>query len=382
MKIVPVDLADRRQVRAFIDLPFQIYRDLPQWVPPLEMDIRSALNPRKHPYYQHSEAACFLAYADDGHLAGRIMALNNKRYNDFNSERTGFFYFFECEDDPAAAAALFDAAFAWCRAHGLDKMVGPKGLTPLDGAGILVQGFEHRPAFGMPYTPPYYPKLIEAAGFRMHRETVSGYLSRETAVFPERIHELAARVRERRGLRIQAFHKRKELRGLVTFLKDLYNDSLSGTRENFPLTDADVAGLADQLLWFADPALVKLVVKVDETGKGEEKPVGFVLGYPDISAAIQRTRGRLLPFGWIDLLLELRRTKWVNLNGAGLTEEYRGLGGTAILFSEIARSLQGDLQYQHADLVQIGVENENMQREMRNFGIDFYKRHRVYIREL
>lgn len=381
MKVVPVDLANRRQVRAFIELPFRIYRDLPQWVPPLEMDIKTALNPRKHPYYRHSEAACFLAQAGDGRFVGRIMALDNRRYNEFNHERTAFFYFFECEDDPAASGALFDAAFAWARARGLDKMIGPKGMTPLDGAGILVEGFEHRPAFGMPYTPPYYPKLIEAAGFRMHRETVSGFLSRETAVFPERVHELAARVRERRGLRIRSFKKRSELRGLVAFLKELYNNSLSGTRENFPLTEADVAGLADQLLWFADPALIKLVVKVDEAG-GEERPVGFVLGYPDISAALQRTRGRLLPFGWIDLLRELRRTPWVNLNGVGLVEEYRGLGGTAILFSEIARALQGDLQYQYADLVQIGVENENMQREMRNFGIRFYKRHRVYIREL
>ena len=105
--------------------------------------------------------------------------------------------------------------------------------------------------------------------------------------------------------------------------------------------------------------------------------MGFVFAYPDISAAVQRTRGRLFPFGWIDLLLELRRTKWVNLNGAGIIEKYRGLGGTAILFDEMAKSLRTGT-FEHADIVQVGVENDKMQRELRDLGIDFYKMHRMY----
>ena len=157
-------------------------------------------------------------------------------------------------------------------------------------------------------------------------------------------------------------------------MKDLYNNSLGGTQGNVPLTDEEAKTLADQLLWFADPNLIKIIYK-------ENEPVGFLFAYPDISAALQRTGGRLWPFGWIDMLLELKRTKWVNINGAGIIEKYRGLGGTALLFSEMCRSIQAG-QFEHADLVQIGVANQPMQRELRDLGVDFYKAHCLYTRDL
>jgi hypothetical protein len=281
---------------------------------------------------------------------------------------------FECEDHPEAANALFDCAFEWARARGLDQIAGPKGFTPLDGFGMLVKGFEHRPAFGLPYNPAYYVDLVEAQGFVKQGESVSGYIGAELQ-FPERIHQLAGRIAARRGLHILHCTSRKELRGLVSHLQELYNNSLTGTEGSAPLTDEEVTRMANQLIWLADPKLVKLVMKGD-------KAVGFLLAYPDISAALQKTRGRLFPFGWLALLLELRRTDWININGAGLLPEYRGSGGTAILYSEMFKSVTGNARYKHAEVVQIGVENENMQREMENFGIDFYKMHRTYWRAL
>jgi hypothetical protein len=371
MKIVEIDLDNKRQVKDFLDLPFHVYREIPQWVPPLEMDAQIVLQPRRYPFYRHSQAAFFLAYADEGgSVIGRIAVLDNRRYNEFNHENTAFFFLFECEDNPEAAQGLFEASIAWAQVRGLDKMIGPKGFTPMDGGGLLVQGFAHRPAFGMPYNPAYYPKLLEAAGFEPYNETVSGYLGTDID-FPTRIHELSARVQKRRGLHIARYRTRRDLRALGFVLKDLYNNSLGGTRENTPLTDEEVKVLANQLLWFADPRLVKIVMKDDQ-------PVGFLLAYPDVSAALQKNRGKLWPFGWISLLRELKRTDWLNINGAGLTEEYRGLGGTAILFSEMYKSVVETGQFRHADVVQIGTDNEIMLREMENFGIEFYKRHRVY----
>ena len=109
----------------------------------------------------------------------------------------------------------------------------------------------------------------------------------------------------------------------------------------------------------------------------DDLAVGFLFAYPDVSDAVKRTNGRLFPFGWIRLLFELRRTKWININGAGMAEGYRGVGGTALLFSEMYKSV-AESRYRYADVVQIGTENENMQREMRKIGIDFYKTHRLY----
>jgi hypothetical protein len=173
---------------------------------------------------------------------------------------------------------------------------------------------------------------------------------------------------------VARFTTRRELMAFVPRLRELYNAALPGTTGNTPLTDDEVAMMAGQLKWFADPRLIKIVTKGDEL-------VGFLFAYPDVSAALQRTRGRLLPFGWLDLLLELKRTKWVNINGAAIVEKHRGLGGTALLFSEMRKSIiEGG--FEHADIVQIGVENEKMQREMRDLGIDFYKAHRIYRRAL
>lgn len=373
MNIIQLDLNNKRQVDDFVRLPFSIYRHIPQWVPPLQMDERLRLSPRRFPFYKHSQAAFLLAY-EGTRPVGRLAVLDNRRYNEFNKTNTAFFYLFECENNMDAATALFKHAFDWAGSRGLKNITGPKGFTPLDGFGLLVKGFEHRPAFGLPYNPAYYVDLIEAQGFIKEAESVSGYLNTQTE-FPARIHQLAARIAQRRGLHIARCNTRADLRALVPHLKELYNNSLDGTTGTSPLTDAEVDTMADQLLWLADPKLIKMVMNA-------ERIVGFCLAYPDISAALQKTRGRLFPFGWLTLLLELRRTDWININGAGLLPEYRGSGGTAILYSEMFKSVSENPRYKHAEVVQIGVENENMQREMENFGIDFYKMHRTYCKEL
>jgi hypothetical protein len=370
MKIRSIDTSHARDVRRFVAMPFTLYRGSPTWVPPLERDVRRMLDRRRHPFYAHSDAA-FLLAEQDGSPIGRLAVLDNRHYNEFNREATAFFYLFECSNDLPTAGALFEQAFEWAHNRGLTQVYGPKGFTALDGMGMLVRGFEHRPALGIPYNLDYYPALLEALGFEPAGDSLSGYLSRDTRL-PDRLFEGAEIVRRRRGLQLARIESRSDLRAWVPRLRDLYNQSLGGTSGNVPLTEDEARTMGDQLLWFADPRLIKIVLKDDE-------PVGFLFAYPDISAALQRCRGRLFPVGWLDALLELRRTRWININGAGMTEKYRGLGGTAILFSEMARSVRQG-RYQHADVVQIGAENDRMLRELRQIGIDFYKTHRMYRR--
>ena len=373
MNITQIDLSDKRQVKDFLDLPFRIYKEIPQWVPPLRMDDRIRLDPKRYPFYQHSQAGFFLA-CDGTRAVGRIAVIDNRLYNQYNNTSTAFFYLFECENDQQITHALLEAAFDWARARGLTKILGPKGFTVLDGFGLLVKGFEQRPAFGLPYNPPYYPDLIEAVGFEPERDAVSGYLSSDIKFSP-RIHELAERIAQRRGLRVARYRTRKNLRAFVPKMKELYNNALRGTAGNAPLTDEEARMMANQLLWFADPRLLKVVMRGDE-------PVGFLIAYPDISAALQKTRGKIFPFGWIMLLREFKRTDWLNINGAGLLPEYRGSGGTAILYSELFKSVMESGQFEHAEIIQIGLENKNMLRDLENFGVDFYKTHRTYQRDL
>ncbi len=373
MKIMQVDLANSRQVRDFLGLPFRIYKNIPQWVPPLQIDERNRLNVRSYPFFKHSMAAFYLAY-ENNIAIGRIAVMDHRLYNQHNNKKTAFFYMFECEDRADASQGLFEAAFEWARDRGLNDILGPKGFTALDGSGLLVKGFEHRPAFGLSYNPAYYVPLIEGQDLTCYMESVSGYLGADIK-FPERIHELAQRIAQRRGLRVSGYKNRKDIRSLIPHLKELYNETLGGMEDGTPITDEETRSMADQMLWFADPKLIKTVMK-------DDKIVGFLLAYPDLSTALQKTGGRLFPFGWLVMLLELKRTDWLNINGAGLIPEYRGSGGTAILFSEIFKSVVDNGQFRHAEVVQIGKENEKMQREMQNFGIDFYKTHRVYKREL
>ncbi len=374
MDTFQVDPGNRKQAQDFLALPFRLYRDNPCWVPPLAGEARLALDRKHFPFYRHSEAAFFLA-CRAGRTVGRIAVLDNSVFNEFNHLRTAFFNLFECEENPQAAAGLFNAAFEWARGRGLDRMIGPHGFGPLDGNGMLVQGFDRIQPFGMAYNPSYYVTLVEAQGFRPLRESASGYMNAATWSLPQRIHELSARLQERRGLHIKNFRSQRELRFILPYLKELYNGALGGTRDNFPLSDADMNSLARQLLWLTDPRLIKLVMK-------GEKPIGFLIAYPNVTRSLQKTGGRLFPFGWLTLLRALKTTDWVDLNGVGMLDEYRGIGGTAILFSEMEKSAVSTGQFQHAYVVQIGMENENMQRELSKLGINFCVMHRSYERDL
>ncbi len=373
MKIIKIDLSDHYRMQQFIDLPFRIYQGFHQWVPPLETEREMIFDQRKNPYYKHSTAAFFLALTNDGSPIGRLAVLNNRNYNAFNQTLEAFFCLFECFHDLNAVRALFNSGFEWAREQGLKSMVGPKGFTALDGLGLLVKGFEHRPAFGITYNLAYYPILIESVGFELQSDIISGYLSPHTS-FPEKIHEVSKLVQQRRGLKIINFSNKRELRKMVPKIMDMYNDMVQGTSGNMPLTADEVNMIAKQLIWFANPHLIKIIEK-------DDRFVGFLFAYPDISAAIQATYGQVYPFGWFQLYREMRRTNWVNINGTGIIEQYQGLGGTAILFSEMYKSIL-DGGFEHAELVQIGVDNEKMQRELGELGIDFYKTHRIYHRAL
>jgi hypothetical protein len=161
VRIYRLDPSDRRDVNRYVELPFRLYRENPLWVPPFVDEVRTQLDSNRHPFYQHSTAAFFLAL-EGNKVVGRIAVMDNARYNQHHQdkERTAFFYHFDCVEDLAVSRALFDAAFDWAHGRGLELMWGPKGFLVIDGQGVLVKGFEHRPALGIPYNYPYYGRLL------------------------------------------------------------------------------------------------------------------------------------------------------------------------------------------------------------------------------
>jgi hypothetical protein len=373
MHICHLDPTNRHDVRRYIEFPFRLYSESPLWVPPFVNEVRAQLDPRRHPFYQHSKAAFFLALEGD-EVVGRIAVLDNARYNAHHGKRTAFFYHFEAVNDRAVSRALFDAAFDWACGRGLDLMWGPKGFMAADGQGLLVEGFEHRPALGIAYNYPYYGELLEDAGFEKQLDFISCYLDRQISI-PSRFLEAADKVKRRRGFRTVRFRTKADLRAMIPRVTTVYNESFVEVQGYVPVTEAEAKAVGDRILSVADPGLIALLMREDELA-------GFVLAYPDISAAIQRCQGRLWPTGWYHLLREFKRTRWINFNGAAILEPYRGLGGNALLYAELYHTLIGRTQYQYGDLVQIQETNTRMIQELQALKVKPYKKHRIYRRSL
>lgn len=371
-----LDLDNPSDIDRFIAFPYTLYRDDPHWVPMMRTDMELALDPQRHPYYDHSQAAFFVVESGSDVL-GRIAALNPARYNRHNSSNTGFFYFYETTVDPAVSQKLFNAAFNWLRGRDLERVLGPKGLLQSDGAGLLVDGFARRPAMGIPYNPEYYRQRLEELGFSKVTDYLSGHLDR-TYQLPERLHRIAKRVKTRRGYYIRRFEDKDDLLSWIPRLQEVYNRAFRGAFGEgigfAPMTEDEMRIMADRLLSIARPELIKLVMKDDEL-------VGFLITYPNIGPGIRRARGRLWPLGWLHILLELRRTRWLDINGIGILPEHQGMGANAILYTELERTLQ-NTEYEHADVVQIREENAKSMGDMQALGVTWYKRHRLYERRL
>jgi hypothetical protein len=365
-----VDTLKKDQVRRFVRIPYRLYKDHPQWVPPLFIDAEMFLNREKHPFYEHSTADFFIANRD-GQDIGRIAVLLNNPYNTYHKVSQATFYLFECEDDQEAANALFERAFDWARQKNLNRIVGPKGFGPLDGYGLLVEGYEHRQVMTMMnYNYPYYQQLVENVGFSKEVDFVSCYLDPATFHFPERVHRIAERVQQRGTLSVLRFKNKSELKSWAGRIGKAYNQAFIRNWEYFPLSEREIDFVVSNILVLADPRLIKVITH-------EEDIVGFLFAFPDISSALQRAHGRLLPFGLPDLLIEMRRTKWVALNGMGILEEFQGHGGNALMYSEMEKTFR-EFGFHHADLTQIAESAVQMRKDLENLGGKAYKNHRVY----
>lgn len=334
-------------------------------------DTRLMLDRRRNPFYQHSDAAFFAAERDGRHV-GQVAVLENKHYNSHWQAKTANFYLFDCEDDSEAAIGLFGAAEAWARSRGLDKMIGSKGFLQGDGLGVLVEGFEHHPAIGIPYNHRYYGRLIEAAGYTRQRDFASLYLGGGQSI-PPRLFEIADKMKSRRGFSIKTFATKADLKAWVPRIVQTYNETFERNWEFNPVTEAEAKVIGDRLLQVGEPHLIKLVMKGDAIA-------GFLFGFPDLSDGIRRARGRMLPLGWIWILREFKRTRWLNLMGAGILAPYRGLGVNAILYAEMVRTL-ADRRFDHVDIVQIEESVLTLDDALR-LGARVYKKHRIYEKAL
>jgi len=371
ISIQKTDIASRQEVKEFVNLPFKIYSDTPQWVPPIINDIKVMLNPQKHPFYEHSQAEFFTA-KDGDEIVGRLAVLENKPYNKYHGKKQASFYLFESIDDFSVTEKLFQRGFEWAKQRGLSKIVGPKGFSGFDGYGVLVEGFQHRQMMTMMnYNKPNYPQFLEKLGFKKEVDWVSCYTSISTFRLPEKVNEVARRVEEKGTFKVLNFKSKRELMKWAWQIGQAYNKTFINNWEYYPLTEREIQFVVDNVLVVALPELIKTITYKDEI-------VGFLFAFPDISAALQRQKGALTPWALMDYLRELKKTEWVSFNGVGILPELHGRGGNALLFSEIGKTATRFDNFVHGELTQVAESATQMRKDLQNLGVKPYKNHRIY----
>ncbi|MFN2302468.1 MAG: hypothetical protein ACK2TV_01930 [Anaerolineales bacterium] len=370
-----VDLTSKTDIKRFVDFPFDLYADHPQWVPPFIVDVKTMMNPEKHPYYEHSDAEFFIAERE-GKVVGRIAALENKPFNRYHDSKDAEFYLFECIDDQEVADALFETVFDWARVRGLNKLIGPKGFGPLDGYGIQIEGFEHRQMMNMMnYNYPYYQKLVENLGFTKVVDFVSSYVEPQEFQLPPKVRKAAEIAKKRGSFTVQNCRNKRELRNWAGRIGQAYNKAFVDNWEYYPLSQREIDFVVDNIMTILDPDLIKIIVKDGEV-------VGFVFPFPDVSVAMQKNKGKLGPIEILRLLLEIRHTPWISFNGVGILPQYQGLGGNAIMYAELEKAMHRKTQFIHGELTQVAETAEQMRKDLKNLGVKFYKNHRVYQRDI
>jgi len=364
-------VAGRRDLNAFIKLPFRIHRDHPRWVAPLIFDRKAFLDRAKNPFFDHAEAEYFLAERD-GRVVGRITAHVDSRWDSYQGGEDGMFGFIEMEDDPEVARALIDAATGWLRAKGRRRMIGPMDFTTNDECGLLVEGYDREPIVLAPWHPPYYRDRLEELGLSKSMDLLMwelwlGELQEGNEFHP--MIEAAAKTSEEAGVVVRGMRK-SDLENEITRFMEVYNEAWGPNWGFVPVTAEEVAFQAKNL----KPILSEDWAMIAER---DGEVVGAGLTLPDINQVLKKMNGRLFPFGWWHFLTGRRKIDRVRVFALGVKTAYQHLGVAAALFVR-HRETAARMPQKGGEMGWILESNKPMNRAMEGMGGTVVERYRLY----
>jgi hypothetical protein len=372
LTITPVETKKQRE--EWLRQPWRLYRDDPAWVPNLLMLQREVIDPKKNPFFEHGEVQLFLAHRD-GAPVGRISAAIDRDHNEQHGEKTGFFGFFECEDDAEAAKLLLEAAETWTREHGMDRCRGPMSFSINEEVGLQVEGLDQPAMIAMPQALAYYGSLIESAGYEKAMDLFA--YRWDVQPTPERMQQAVERTRAVPGLTVRHIRMNK-LRQEVDVLLDIYNDTWSENWGYVRVTRAEAAKMVADLRLIADKRVV-LIAEVD----GE--PAGMVVGLPNLYEAIRDFKGFIDPWKALKLIwrLKLRGTKSGRILLFGVKKKFRTRelhGLPFLLLQELYEAAKG--RYEWCEESWVLENNARLNTIMPYWGAYVYKRYRIYEKPL
>jgi len=361
---------DASDFTRFIDLPYRLNRDDPNFVPLLKADTRLMFDRAKNPFFEHATIENFLAWRGN-RVVGRITAIDNPAHNDFQHDRVGFYGFFECEDDVEAAQGLFAAAEAWLAPRGKDTLRGPMNFSTNDDCGSLIQGFDTPPTIMMPHNKPYHARLHEAAGFVKSKDLVAYWMDKGGP--PERLTRGVELIKKRKNIVTRTMDM-KNFDREVDLIREIYNSAWERNWGFIPMTAKELEHMAKQLKPVVDPNLV-IFAEV----RGE--PVAFALGLPDFNVALKHMGGSLFPFGIFKMFYWQRQIHHVRVLTLGIKPGYRTSGVDALLYFEMFRHGMAR-GYHSGEFSWILEDNLAMRRPLDNMGAKVYKTYRIYDRPI
>jgi len=369
IEVSPVET--KKDLKDFIMLPWTVYKNDPQWIPPLISQQKMQFNKNKHPFFEHSEADFFIARRGKK-TVGTIVAILNNRHNKVHDENVGFFGFFETIKDYEVAEQLFNTVMDWAKMKGLDYIRGPENYSQNEVSGLLVDGFDTPPVILMAHNPPYYQDFFEKYGFTKAMDMWAYCMDKDTQI-PERLVKIVERMKARSDVTFRTINK-KILNKEIEKVKYVYNHAWEKNWGFVPLTDHEIDHIADELKPIVDEDIVYFAEKDGE-------PIGFSLAAPDINQALKKINGRLFPFGIFKLLYHSKKIDRLRVIIMGVVKEYRNKGIDSVFYLD---TYQKGINkgYNWGEFSWILENNDPMNAALRNIGARVYKTYRIYEKKI
>ena len=363
-----VSVTTKAEKKEFLKFPYEHYKDDTFWVPPLYSEQKKLLNPKKNAFFNHGNVALFMA-KKNGEWAGRIAAIEDRRFNEHHGTNIGFFGFFDSIHDPYIANLLIRVARDWLLERGYEKMMGPTNPSMMDELGFLVEGFDYYPSLMMPYTKPYYDELMQECGFGKSMDLLA-YRVNQKSVARDRMERAGSMIRRKLpGLTIRKINM-KDLRNEVQVIRDIYNKAWSRNWGFLPMTEKEFDDLASHLKMIVDPEVVFIA-------EMEGSPIAFSISLPDLNQVFRSMDGTLFPTGIFKLLLKRKKINALRTLLMGVLPEYQGKGVEALLNQETITKGSAN-GYFSSEMSWILESNTQMIRVAERLGGFKEKRYRLY----
>lgn len=373
MDIIVEEIRGKKQLKEFVRYPYLLYKNHPHHIPKLAFDEMTTLSKKKNPAFDHCESRYWLAYKN-GKVAGRIAAIVNKKFIEKWNKNYLRFGWFDFEEDENVARMLLQQVENWAKEQSMEAIHGPLGFTDLDYEGMLIEGFDETGTMPTIYNYPYYPKFLENSGYQKHTDWLE-YRIKIPKEVPERIQHIAKTIESRYKLKVVDIKKPKDLLPHANEIFELVNSTYEDLYSVVPLTKKQMAYYTKQYFSFMRTEFICLVA--DNSGK----LVAIGISMPSLSAALQKSKGKLFPFGFLHLLKALRKNEGVDMLIVGIRKDFQGKGVNAILMNKMGRAyIQNGIKWAESNPEL--EDNTKVQSMWQYFDAVQHKRRRCYIKFL